>query len=404
MDYLMTLREAIESIGANKLRAVLTMLGIVIGVAAVVSMLAIGRGAQSQITSQIESIGANLLYVRAGGDSANPEPLTIEDASAIENPGRSPSVAGVAPFVQGNVQISVPGEQVSTGVFGVTPAYLEIQGIGVLEGSLLTAEQEQEQAAVVLLGIEIAETLFGTSEGLVGEVVRINGQPFRVVGVLEEAGGTTFGSSDNRVIIPLSTARLRVVRRTGVGEVDQILVEAKSSELVDAAIQEVSQVLRSRHTSNLGVDDFSIQNTQSFLETAESITGTLTVFLGSIAGVSLLVGGIGIMNIMLVSVIERTREIGLRKAVGARRRDIQIQFLIESSLMSIAGGIVGILLGWGISALVGVVFGGGTLNPQVDWNSVLLAVGFSATIGIFFGYYPASQAAKLEPVEALRSE
>jgi putative ABC transport system permease protein len=401
MDFTRTLKEALESIGSNKLRATLTMLGIVIGVAAVIAMLAIGAGAQDQITSQIEGIGASLLYVMAGGDAGNPEPLTLKDVEAMQDATRAPSVALVAPLVQGNGQASVPGESINTQIYGVTPAYQEIMGLEIAEGQGISQEHVDGQEAVVVLGSEVAEDLFGTTQGLIGETVRLNGQPFRVIGVLESQGGTAFGSSDNLVGVPLSTARSRLLRRGAVGEVDQIIVAAKDAESVDAAIAEVSQILRTQHISNLGQDDFDILNTAAFLETAQSVTATLTIFLGSIGGVSLLVGGIGIMNIMLVTVIERTREIGLRKALGARRRDIQIQFLIESLVLSIAGGATGILVGWGISLLVSALF---SLNAKVSADSVLLATLFSAAVGIFFGLYPANQAAKLEPVEALRSE
>ena len=241
---------------------------------------------------------------------------------------------------------------------------------------------------------------------MLDETVRIVGQPFKAIGILEEQGGTGFGSSDNQILVPLSTAQSRLLNRPTVGQVDLIYVQAVDSESTESATDEVSQILRAQHISTLGVDDFEILSTQAVLETASAITDTFTLVLGGIAGISLLVGGIGIMNIMMVSVIERTREIGLRKAMGAQKKDILSQFLIESLVLSILGGLIGILVGWAIANLIGgFSFGpGGEINPTVSLNSVLLATLFSATVGVFFGIYPANRAANLEPVDALRSE
>lgn len=406
MSIWQTFQEALNSLTANKLRSGMTALGIVIGVAAVVAMLAIGEGATNSITSQIESIGSNLLFVSSGGESSNPEPLTLSDAEAIGNSLQAPSVVAVAPILQGQGEIAVSGASTNATVIGVTPKYFTVQNADLSEGQIITEAQNDRRDSVVLLGTDVAEELFGRTTNLVGERVRINGQIFRVTGVLEEQGGTNFGSADNQVLVPFGTAQVRLMRRQANEQVDLIYVQASGSETVAAAVEEVSQVLRTRHLSTLGEDDFNIQNTQSILDTASAITGTLTLFLGGVAGISLLVGGIGIMNIMLVSVIERTREIGLRKAMGARRSSIQLQFLIESSLLSLGGGLIGILLGWGISSLVGGIPGpgGSAIVPVIGWDAVLLATSFSAAIGIFFGIYPANRAAKLEPVEALRSE
>jgi len=407
MEYSRSFMEAFESILSNKLRSSLTMLGIVIGVAAVISMLAIGTGAEDSITSQIEGIGANVLFVQSGGDATNPEVLTLKDAEAIGDSGRAPSVLTVAPTLQGSVTVSVAGESSSTSIVAATPEYFVAQNVVVEEGNEISSANEEGQEAVVILGTDVAEELFGYTSGLVGESVRINDQPFKVIGVLEEEGGTGFGSSDDQILVPLSTAQSRLLSRPNVGQVDLIYVQANDSESVDSATEEVSQILRAQHISTLGVDDFEILSTQSVLETAETITDTFTLFLGGIAGISLLVGGIGIMNIMMVSVIERTREIGLRKAMGARKTDILSQFLIESLVLSIVGGLVGILLGWAIASLIGgFSFGGpeSEIQPTVSMNSVLLATLFSASVGIFFGIYPANRAASLEPVEALRSE
>jgi putative ABC transport system permease protein len=259
---------------------------------------------------------------------------------------------------------------------------------------------------VVVLGPETAEAIFGHADGVTGETVRIEGQPFRVLGVLEARGGGMFGSEDNIAIIPLSTAQARLIRRSTNDRMDIVFVQAIDAESVDSAIEEISQILRTRHRTPVGEDDFTIFTQRDLLTTFASITGILTVFLGGIAAISLLVGGIGIMNIMLVSVTERTREIGLRKALGARKRDILIQFLTESSLLSLIGGIIGILFGWLIAYIVGRVAAATNTDftPVIGGDAILLATLFSAAVGLFFGIYPASRAANLEPVEALRYE
>jgi putative ABC transport system permease protein len=398
--------EALESLASSKVRSGLTMLGIVIGVAAVVAMMAIGAGAQNSITEQINSIGTNLLYVMPGGDSDHPVALTLEDAQAMANPKLAPSVSKVAPVLRQQVDVSIPGANHSTSLMGVTPEFFQVQKADLAEGQLISSNHIDNFASVVLLGSEVAQQLFDRKTGLVGESVRIQGQIFQVIGILKEQGGTGFGNNDDRVLIPLTTAQLRSARRESPDEVDMIYVQAVDSNSVKSAEELVTQILRSRHNTADGKDDFSILSTQAFLETASAVTGVMTVFLGGIAGVSLLVGGIGIMNIMLVTVTERTREIGLRKAVGARKNDIRLQFLVESSLLSLSGGLIGVLVGWGISILVGKIATstGTALNPVVQANAVLLATLFSAAVGIFFGIYPANRAANLEPVEALRSE
>lgn len=397
--------DALDSIRANKLRSSLTMLGIVIGVAAVISMLAIGTGAQSSITSEIEGAGANVLYISPGGEASNPEPLTLKDVEALSDPARAPSLAAVVPLLQGNADVSIPGENTSTTAVGVYPEYFDLQGTTLAMGEFFTDKNLDNADAVVILGSEVVEDLGLNSLELLGSSVRINGQPFTVIGILESEGGSGFGSADNQILVPLSTAQGRLFSRDGVDEVDQIYAQAVSAEAVTAATDEITQVLRAQHISNLGQQDFTVTSTQNLLETAESITNTFTLVLGGIAGISLLVGGIGIMNIMLVSVIERTKEIGLRKALGARKADILSQFMIESSVLSLTGGFIGIVVGWAIANLIGgISIGGGTINAQVSLNSVLLATLFSASVGIFFGIYPANRAANLQPVEALRTE
>ena len=401
--------EALESLSGNKLRSGLTVLGIVIGVAAVIAMLAVGQGAQESITGSISGIGTNLLFVFRGdpGDTIrNPKPLTLGDADAMRDQFAAPSIEAVAPALQGNGVVSFGGENASPQIFGVTPEYFQVRNLNVVEGELINEEHMLGRASVVLLGPEVAEALFGHADGITGETVRIEGQPFRVIGVLESKGGGALGSEDNQAIVPFNTAPSRLLRRSTSDRVDIIFVQAVSGDVVSQASEEIAQILRTRHRTPIGEDDFTVFTQQDLLTTFESITGILTIFLGGIAGISLLVGGIGIMNIMLVSVTERTREIGLRKALGARKRDILTQFLTESSLLSLIGGIIGILFGWLISFIVGRVAAasGTAFTPVVGLDAILLATIFSAAVGLFFGIYPANRAASLEPVEALRYE
>jgi putative ABC transport system permease protein len=400
--------EALESLSSNKMRSGLTMLGIIIGVGAVIAVLALGAGASDSILGEIEGIGSNLIFVTQTTDSEvrNPKPLTLADAEAMADPFAAPSVMKVAPSLQGAAEVTYYDETKSTTVLGVTPEYADVRSAELTEGSFIDSNHLTGNASVVIIGFQVAEDLFGRTDGLVGEIVRIEGQPFRVIGVLAEKGGSSFNSEDDQILVPLTTAQARIISRLHNDQVDLIYVQALNADAMNAAEEEIASILRARHRTPIGLDDFTIFTQQAILDVASTITGVLTIFLGGIAAISLLVGGIGIMNIMLVSVVERTREIGLRKALGARKLDILAQFLIESSLLSLAGGMVGIALGWAISFLVGRIAAGSdmALNPVVELNSVLLATLFSAGVGLFFGLYPANRAASLEPVEALRTE
>jgi len=328
------------------------------------------------------------------------------DAEALADPFSAPSIDGVAPVLNGRVELKFAGEIKSTTLVGVTPDYESVRNIGLSEGEFISETELSGRSAVVIIGTEVADELFGRKSGLVGEKVRIEGQPFRVIGVLEQKGGSAMGSEDDQILVPMTTAQTRLLQRATPNAVDVIYVQATNSESVPQASLEISQILSSRHRTMIGEEDFSVLSQQDFLDLASTITGVLTIFLGGIAAISLLVGGIGIMNIMMVSVVERTREIGLRKALGARRIDILSQFLIESSLLSLLGGLIGILLGWALSMIVEqIAAGSGTpIVTIMSLNAVLLAVLFSTAIGIFFGLYPANRASMLEPVEALRYE
>ncbi len=418
MTFTQSILEALESLNGNKMRSGLTVLGIVIGVAAVIAMLAVGNGAQASITGSISSIGTNLLFVFSGsadgppggpgsGRSGNNDrPLTLSDAEAIADPFAAPSVELVAPAIQGNGTLTYAGENTTTSISGVTPTYATVRNMELAEGEFVNEEHILGRMSVVVLGPETATTIFGHADGIIGETIRIEGQPFRVIGVTVPKGGGAFGSEDNAAYIPFTTAQARLIKKNTRDEVDVIFIQAISAEAVPLAADEVSNIVRQRHRTPIGIDDFTVFTQQDFLSTFATITGVLTIFLGGIAGISLLVGGIGIMNIMLVSVTERTREIGLRKALGARKKDILLQFLTESSLLSLIGGIIGIMFGWLIAFIVGKVAAatGNNFTPIVGTDAIILSTSFSAIIGLFFGIYPASRAANLEPVEALRYE
>lgn len=403
------IKEALGSLAANKMRTGLTMLGIVIGVAAVISMTAIGEGASSSITSSIESMGTNLLYVsRANNDNSNPQALTLADAEAIVESGGAPHVLAVAPAVQTSRMVMYGGESISTTVMGVTPDYETVRNTPVASGRYITQEDIDNHSTVAVIGNDVVEEIFGANINVIGQKIRIGNMLYEVVGILDSAGGSAIGSSDNQVVVPVTTALTRLVARSSANdEVNMISVSAVDADSTDLAISEITSILRSRHKINSSEDDdFSILSMESMTEAASSITGVFTIFLGGIAAISLLVGGIGIMNIMLVSVVERTKEIGLRKAVGAKNNDILMQFLVEALIIGFAGGVVGVLLAWGLTSIIGNIAAAAsfTLNPVMTAGSIITAVLFSVGVGVVFGLYPANRASKLEPVEALRTE
>ena len=397
------LRTAVSSLGSNKLRTALALLGIVIGVAAVISTMAVGRGAQEAVTSNIESLGTNLLFVRPSGGAST---LTLEDAYALVDPVFTPSVAAVAPELSTSGRIVAGRENTNTQITGVTPEYESVRNYSVASGQFISAAHVENRADVVVLGAEVTETLFGFRDP-VGEMVRINGRQYTVIGVLESEGGGFQGLFGDVVFVPITTAYYRLTsERTVQGDiiVGSINVQVTSLDDLESAEREIRTALRLRHRLN-DEDDFTISSQQETIETLEETTETFVVFLAAIAGISLLVGGIGIMNIMLVSVTERTREIGIRKAMGAKRRDIQAQFVSEATLLSLGGGGVGVLLGMGVSRLLdGRSLGGQSFETAFSADIAVLALIVSVGIGLFFGIYPAVRAARLHPIEALRYE
>jgi putative ABC transport system permease protein len=399
---------AYRSLRANRMRSLLTMLGMVIGVAAVIAMVAIGAGANERIAAQISSIGSNLLLVLPGSTTAgglrsgfgSASTLTMADARAI---GRElPAVRLAAPSVRSTSPVVYGNQNWSTLIQGVTPEYFEIREYGLAEGRFFTSDEVDASSKVAVVGRTVVQNLFG-DQSPVGEILRIKKVPFTVVGVLEEKGQSLQGQDQDDIIIaPLTTVQNRLVGSAHPGSVGVIMVQAVDRESIDAAEREVVSLLRQRHRIGSGQEeDFSVRNLSEMLEVAEASTRVMSLLLGAIASVSLLVGGIGIMNIMLVSVTERTREIGIRLAVGAKERDILVQFLIEAVFLSVAGGAIGILLGIGGSLLISRFAGWSTL---ISPGAVLVAFSFSAAVGIFFGFYPARKASRLDPIEALRHE
>ena len=414
MNPLDTARSALTSLWASKLRSSLTVLGIVIGVAAVISLMSIGRGAQASITERIQSLGTNLLFVQPGASSfggiffgqGSASTLTLEDADAIADPSAIPSVSAVAPELSTNGQLVYGRENTFTQVLGVTPEYVDVRNLELSTGSFISDGHVVNRSEVIVLGSFVSETLFGLRDP-VGQTVKVNGRPFTIIGVLDSMGGGPFGLFDDQVLVPITTAYYRLAsERTTQGDVtvNLISVQVQDESLMDQAEAQIATLLRLRHRVT-GEDDFTINNQQDTLETLEETTDTFVMFLGAIAGISLLVGGIGIMNIMLVSVTERTREIGIRKAMGATRRDILVQFMAEAIVLSIGGGGIGVLAGVTLSRLIdGRTLFGQAFETVFSGDIVILALLVSAAIGLFFGIYPAMRAARQHPIDALRYE
>jgi putative ABC transport system permease protein len=407
---LMVLRAALNSLTLHKLRSFLTMLGVVIGVGAVIALVAVGEGAQAQVVSQFQSLGSNLLTVTArtnfgfqrGGLRQSTRQLTLADVDAIR--GLATSVKLIAPDFGANAtSVTYGGKTTSTGVTGVTEEYSIVRNWGVARGRFITADDDDNLAMVVVLGPTTVKNLFGSTQANpIGETVRINRQNFEVVGVLKSKGQSGPQNQDDDVFMPLRTSQLKF-GGAGTTRLRSISMQVRSAEETDLAQAQVTAILRALHDLQPGAqNDFMIQNQADILASVAQTSGTFTTLLGSIAAISLLVGGIGIMNIMLVSVTERTREVGLRKAVGAKYRDILVQFLVEAVALSVLGGLLGVLLGIGGAQLITPLLGG--TRALVTPQSVALALGVSLGIGIFFGLYPANRAARLNPIDALRYE
>ena len=404
---------AIRSLFANKLRSLLTMLGIVIGVAAVIGLTSVGRGAQATITSTFEQMGTNVIYVMpssgvgglAGMARTSPT-LTLDDAEALANPSYVRSVVGVSPASENYAEVVAGDESVTTIITGVTPEYQQVLNYPVASGQFISDRNVAYRDMVVVLGDKVAEDLFG-SDDPIGQRVKIKGRRFTVLGVLEPKGGAFMGISlDDVLMMPITTFQSRLFTQRTIGGKDlvqSIAVKVSSAEAIDGAIEDIETVLRKRHRIAADEkDDFTVISQEQILGQLEQVTGVFTLFLGAIAGISLLVGGIGIMNIMLVSVTERTREIGIRKAVGAKRRDILIQFLLEAAILSLVGGGIGIIGGWLMSQAISLIdIGGMTIRSVVSPDIVILAISVSVFIGLVSGIYPAMRAARLNPIDAL---
>ena len=405
MSILELIRLAIARLGTSRMRAALTMLGIIIGVASVVALVAVGQGASTGITSRIESLGTNLLTINAGstfsggmrGAAGSATTLTLEDAAAV---AKLAGVAAVSPELSTSLFVVAGTKNTPTTVLGTTNAYPTVRAYSVWQGSFLTDTSVEQELRVAVLGATTAEDL-GLSQSSVGSTVTIAGMPFEVVGILQAKGTTTSTSADDQVLIPVSTLKRYFTGSSSSG-VRSIGVSVATADQMSAVKSEITALLETRHNiASTASDDFTVADQTQLLSTATSVYGLLTVLLAGVASISLVVGGIGIMNIMLVSVRERTREIGIRKAIGARNRDILLQFMIEALVLSLLGGFIGIALGLIASAVIGALAGWGfAFNPI----TLVAAAGFSLVVGVVFGVWPARQAARLDPIASLRFE
>ncbi len=407
-------RETYGAVTVNKVRSGLTMLGIVIGIASVIALVAVGQGTQSSIQASIQSLGANLIMVMPGAQKAigstvsaglgSSETLTPDDATALES---LQGVTAVAPEINGRYQVVYKGANTNVGVLGATPEYMQVRNVSVAAGVFVTGADVTDANRVAVIGPTVLQTLFApdatasaTPDMAIGATIRIKGMDFTVVGVTASKGGSGFNNQDNMVYVPLSAAQHFLLGSEAY--VTEIDIEADRQSDMTMVQNEVTDTLLQRHgISDPTQADFTVLNLADIVSAASSVTGTFTTLLAAIAGISLLVGGIGIMNMMLTTVTERTREIGLRKAIGAKKKDITLQFLAESVMLTFTGGFIGIILGWLIAALISYAPG---ITTTVSFGYILLAFGVSAGIGIIFGYYPARRAASLSPIEALRYE
>jgi putative ABC transport system permease protein len=404
------LEETYTALTANKIRSMLTMLGIVIGISSVIAMVAIGQGAQGSIQASIQSIGSNLIMVTPGAQRTlgvqisvgrgTARSLTQDDALAIAN--QIPDVSAVTQELSGRYQVVAKSANTNTSVDGVTSNYMDVRNISINEGSFITDQQISNTSKVAVIGPNVRDDLFGVgAEGVVGKTIRIDNSLFTIIGITNTKGGTGFGSQDNIIFVPVSTA-LRYLAGASNAFLTTIDVQVDDSKNMTTVQDAITNLLLYRHNiSDPSLADFSTLNEADVVATASSVTSTFTLLLGAVAGISLVVGGIGIMNMMLTTVTERTREIGLRKAIGAKAEDINKQFLIEAIVLTFVGGVIGVVLGWGVSFVLSYFK---ILSASVSVSSVLLAFGVSALIGIVFGYYPAKRASSLNPIEALRYE
>lgn len=400
------LHETYGALTANKVRTGLTMLGIVIGISSVIAMVAIGNGAQASIQSSIQSIGSNLVMVTPGAQRTfggpaqsrgSAQTLTVDDGKAIQS--QIQNVAGIAFDVTSRQQIVAKGTNTNTNVIGTSTGYTTVRDVTVSDGTFFSDSDVATSNKVAVIGPTTATDLFNDGSEPVGQQIRINGGIYTVIGVTASKGGTGFNNADDVVYVPYTTAQHYLSGNQYLSEID---VSASSADATTQVQNDITDLLLQRHNiSDATKADFSMLNQSDIIATASSVTGTFTILLGAVAGISLLVGGIGIMNMMLTTVTERTREIGLRKAIGAKKSDINTQFLIESVMLTFTGGVIGVIVGWGISFIVTKT---GLIQTSVTLSSVLLAFGVSAVIGVVFGYYPARRASNLNPIEALRFE